>query len=477
MEEKAKIALVVLSIILVGFFLRCYDLNGEALWTDEMVTLIHLRQEGTGSLVDSVVYYELMPPGYFLFMDIWRDVFGESEFSLRMVSVLFDVLSILLIYLIGAKLFGRKVGLLSAILLATSMLQIVYAQEARPYAMFGALVLLSTYLFLLLIDPEKAKWRKLLFFGYILVNTIAIYVNYMAVFVWGIHLLGFYFFYPERKRILWMQMAAGVAVGVLFISGIRILYSQFLLRNEVLQQSLVLRGVPELFGRMGVFFYLLPILFVVGAIFLMILFRERLREVSIKRWKSLILILLGIYIMVNLIFWETLMRSFALVRHTFFLVLFFYVLISWCLLSKELGKWGKTVISLVLVLNLVLTGIYYQETTKAPWDEAAEFIFENSEGEAMVLFDRPGANVELLRYYYHGEFREMNLTWGDNTHLEKMSEEEMVLRLEKEEEFWLVSSRNIKTGDYFKDLLMEHYKLEKFQKYKELEIYKFKGMK
>ena len=72
MKEKIILWFVkykwLLLIVLLGAGLRFYDLGGEALWTDEMVSLRHVQKE---SLIDSVVRAELMPPGYFLFLSGW----------------------------------------------------------------------------------------------------------------------------------------------------------------------------------------------------------------------------------------------------------------------------------------------------------------------------------------------------------------------------------------------------------------------
>lgn len=68
--------------------------------------------------------------------------------SLRVPSVIFGVLTIFVVYLIGRKLFDRKVALILSLLLATSGLHIYYSQEARMYSLASFLVSLLVYLFL-----------------------------------------------------------------------------------------------------------------------------------------------------------------------------------------------------------------------------------------------------------------------------------------------------------------------------------------
>ncbi len=70
----------------------------------------------------------------------------------------------------------------------------------------------------------------------------------------------------------------------------------------------------------------------------------------------------------------------------------------------------------------------------------------------------------------------MNLTWGEKRKLVKINESELFVKLNKEESFWLISSRNIKTGTYYKDLLAKKYELIESKKYKEMEVYHFSSI-
>src|SRR3989338_8529152 len=120
MKEKIILWFVkykwLLLIVLLVAGLRFYDLGGEALWTDEMVSLRHVQDTSFREVIDSVVQAELMPPGYFLFLSGWISFFGISEFSLRFISAFFDTLSIILIFLLGKRFYedtpsqGEKVG-------------------------------------------------------------------------------------------------------------------------------------------------------------------------------------------------------------------------------------------------------------------------------------------------------------------------------------------------------------------------------
>lgn len=61
------------------------------------------------------------PPFGFMLMSISMMIFGVNEFSVRLISVLSGVGSVLLLFLIGKKVGGRMVGFISAIILFSSM--------------------------------------------------------------------------------------------------------------------------------------------------------------------------------------------------------------------------------------------------------------------------------------------------------------------------------------------------------------------
>ena len=276
--------LILMLIVILGAGLRFYNLDQESLWTDEMVTLNHLN---SNNLITSVKEAELMPPGYFILLSFWTNHLGVSEFSLRFLSAIFDLLSIILIYFLGKELFGSKVGVFSSLLYATTMLNIVYAQEARPYSLFGCLALLSTLIFVLLYQrnystiKEKNSWWWV---AYILINAFALYMNYMAIFVLAFQALVLFICNKKIIRSLLKKYYFSVAVVILlFIPGMFILWSQAALRQPILQENLVLRGVPAILSHLGIGFYLFPLVglfFVALGIYL--IFRKKELKISIK---------------------------------------------------------------------------------------------------------------------------------------------------------------------------------------------------
>jgi len=107
------------------------------------------------------------PPAYYILMLGWTKLFGTGVLALRLPSVLFGVLSLLLIYMLCALEEEDKLtGLLASGMLALNGLHIFWSQTARLYSMGTFLSLLSTALLLLMFRRTPHQWMlQLLYFA------------------------------------------------------------------------------------------------------------------------------------------------------------------------------------------------------------------------------------------------------------------------------------------------------------------------
>lgn len=99
------------------------------------------------------------PPLYYLLDRAWTQLAGTSVAQHRAVSAVFGVLAIGAAFLLGMELGGTLLaGWILAALVAVSPFHLVYAQQAREYALWAFLVLLSTWL--LLRALRLGTWRR-----------------------------------------------------------------------------------------------------------------------------------------------------------------------------------------------------------------------------------------------------------------------------------------------------------------------------
>lgn len=208
-------------IILIGTACRFYRLDAQSFWNDEGNSAriaerpIFLIIEGAAG--------DIHPPGYYLLLSGWRALAGPSELSLRTLSALASVLTVAVVFALGARLFDQRTGLAAAGLVAINPFQVYYAQEARMYAvlaLLGAASLLLTADVLTLpgtmqagrFRPRRAAW---LIAGYITLNALGLYTHYSFPLILIAETLVFFMWLTPRSRkghglLVWVLLQAGV---------------------------------------------------------------------------------------------------------------------------------------------------------------------------------------------------------------------------------------------------------------------------
>lgn len=129
----------------------------------------------------SMLRKEVHPPLYYFFLNLWMHLFGNSEASLRSLSLLASVGSIPLLYILGRTLLSAEAGIYAAFIFSFAPMQIAYAQEARPYSLLVFFALLSTW-FAVNLSRGAIEWRSLL--GYATAALLGLYLHYF--FLWNV---------------------------------------------------------------------------------------------------------------------------------------------------------------------------------------------------------------------------------------------------------------------------------------------------
>jgi 4-amino-4-deoxy-L-arabinose transferase-like glycosyltransferase len=146
---KSKTAFTILIFItLAAAYLRLANLGVPSFWVDELdfVDAAKSMLRVGEPLLDSGYPYPRAPLQTYALMASFK-LFGVSEFSSRLPSAIFGILSIPLLFIIGRGLFNERVGLLSALFLAVSPFAIGWSRGCRMYALFQLLFLAGVYFF------------------------------------------------------------------------------------------------------------------------------------------------------------------------------------------------------------------------------------------------------------------------------------------------------------------------------------------
>lgn len=186
-------------IILLGTFLRLYNLGIESFWFDEIYTVHQVSQDSQTLIHQLIIQGDLTRNAiYYLLAHFWVLPYGVTEVSIRSLSALFGVLSIGMMYLVGNALFGTQVGLLSSFLMAISTFQIQHSQDARFYSLFVLLTLVSLYFYILAIKT-KQLWLWIISS---LINILLFYTHTYAIFVFAVEYIHYFIYWKNNKDAL-----------------------------------------------------------------------------------------------------------------------------------------------------------------------------------------------------------------------------------------------------------------------------------
>ncbi len=169
-----------LLIVAVAAGLRFFGIGSKALWVDEGYSA-KVIELGWKPLVRGVFELENHPPLYFAALKAWSFVWSPgSDGYVRGLSALASVLIVLGVYKVGRLVFGKWEGIVGAGLTAVSAYQIYFAQEARLYALVGALGVWSTY-FLMRGLKDEGRLRD--WVAYCALSIAALWTFYYSVFL------------------------------------------------------------------------------------------------------------------------------------------------------------------------------------------------------------------------------------------------------------------------------------------------------
>jgi 4-amino-4-deoxy-L-arabinose transferase-like glycosyltransferase len=176
----SRYAQILISLTLIGFILRFYNLGYNSLWLDEATTL-NWSKPGFFEIWEISRSTDFHPP-LFHWIEHIMLIFGQNEFVLRAAPALFGILTIPVFYLIGKELHDKNVGIISAALLTFSYFGIYYSQEAYSYALVLFVFSLVILFYLLALRTDNLIiW---VIFG--IISAIAFWTHYYVFVGLGI---------------------------------------------------------------------------------------------------------------------------------------------------------------------------------------------------------------------------------------------------------------------------------------------------
>lgn len=387
-------------ILILAFILRLIGIN-QSLWLDEAINVVAAKNLDFLSFVTKYPIGDYHPPGYFAVLWVWTHIFGFSEMSVRMPSVLLGIGTVFFTYLLGKELFDKRVANIAGIFLALAPLHVYYSQEARMYSLSAFAVVMSYYFLVKLTKGES--WGKL---GYLVSCILILYSDYVTYLVfpaqllffrgfrsvwgiWGISILSLIPWMSVLPSQIaegmkgsvelpgWKKVAGGANFKDLSLIWVKMLIGRISFENKFLYGGVV--GFLSLFWILGVSRVVRGIREV----------RER------KEWLLIFWVVVPLSLAWGISFFIPMLSYF---RMLFILPAFYLILAS------GLGQLPKNIFkpaTFVLILSsLIFLSIYYTNPKfqREDWRGAVNFLNNVSSNQSVVLFENNTVPSPFIYY-------------------------------------------------------------------------------
>jgi mannosyltransferase len=419
-------------IILLAIGLRLINLGGRALWYDEAFAVLFAEKGLSAMLYGTLTPVaggaaDIHPLLYYSTLNVWMHFFGESAFTVRLLSVIYGAATVAVIYALAKTLFDEKTGLIAALITAIAPFHVQYSQETRMYALLGLFLMAATWCFVKAWRNDDApntraswwvKWRYWLGFG--VFAGLAMYTQQLAAFY--LVTIGLIPFLVRRRK--W---AIGVVVGV--VTAV-VVYLPWLVNlpgqlhkvqsyywlepPNVARPLLTIRSFMTVgldFSGPASTIAFLASLFVILLLLVQVVMLMRQPRNRLQR--KPILFVLWLATLPPLLMWiVSQVQPVYLERSLLPSALMLYIALAWLFTRSGIPR---AISGVIAILGLVMVGIglYYQYTIStspnSPYQTAGEYIQQNWQAGDVVVHQNklsalPGIYYQRnLRQYFIGD--------------------------------------------------------------------------
>lgn len=398
MKVKIKLfyLLLPLCIFILGLLIRIFLVYKITIYPDDInfysISLLTRFRE-----IISLKYWAIdYPQGYFLITRLLI-LLSKDVLFLKVLNLMFYIISSILLYKLGRRLFNDKlVSLFPLALFSSSQFLTGIDISLNPYPFSFTLSIALIYMFIGLVD--KFSLRKAIFFGLLITfSTFVSYALFFVIFALLISLILFTWKNPSNKK-----QYVRIAI-ILFISTIPSIFQLFqiihLFSALSLYPSSLLEAARDYINSPLKQIMILPPVYFILPLFVLF-FLPRQKKVTVNKTKYF-LIPLGILIssIISLVIMERLGLNIS-TRLFFAFHLGVILLVSFLANKNSLFK---QIIIYIILISFIgnIHFILERKTNKQTFEKIAkEMLTECSDPQTFYIIDSSNYYFYPLYHYY-----------------------------------------------------------------------------
>lgn len=235
-------------LLLLAFIFRYWNIKKANIGNDECFSLYYSQYSFED--IKNVLIMGDNPPLWEWILSLWVGIFGIGLLSLRSLSLLFNVLTIIPLYKLANSFFSRRIALGASLLYVFSSFSLFLSHDGRVYSLVGFLAVGSFYLFMKqFMKPVKYRWLHIL-----VSNVLLVYSHYIAAFWIIVMEIFVVLLFTDLRKAMWKGLLFTV-VGILVFCFplIPIIFDRFMdsgLNGTWIEKC---HGIEELYSMLCAF--------------------------------------------------------------------------------------------------------------------------------------------------------------------------------------------------------------------------------
>ncbi len=400
MLNKKNIFLLSVFIISVGALLRCYQINFENYWFDEIndfwIADPNISLDATFSRRESIA--DVSPYLWVSLLKIYFKIFGYIPEIGRYVPLFFGILSIPFIGILSYQVKKDNSFLLAILLIGINTYLIKYSQETRIYSLVFLLATINLIFYYKMISPDLAYFGKiyifLLFTGSSILN-FSTHPFLLIIFFSQIGCSIYTFFILKNKNLLFFLSIPFILIIYIFINY------DYLLSNLTITDYFVKHENWKFYYN----FYFsrffgskfMGIIYLFTLIFLIIRFRKKILFTS-NNYLPLIFILFFSYLIPLL--YGLIRHPILIDRYIIFVLIPIIILISSLIIEIDNKKLRIFLLIFILVPTLInnYIEIKYRINTKPEFNKIIDILKEH-ENKNISIYATYEADIKMIESY------------------------------------------------------------------------------
>ena len=240
LSKKNNILIFSILFILIGVFLRAYQLNFESYWLDEMIS--YWVADPNISFNDTLIrrdHIEQTPVLFDLILKKYLEFFSYDPEVGRYVPLFFGILSIPLLGVLSQKISKNSSFLLTIFLTSINVYLISYSQEVRPYSLIFFLSIINLIFYYEIISENLTFFKKIVFFLlFIIFSVLSLSAHpftLIILFSQIINSIYFFLFFKKKNYLFFLSIPFILSIYLFFNLNYiiaQLSFSEFFLAHE-----------------------------------------------------------------------------------------------------------------------------------------------------------------------------------------------------------------------------------------------------